>query len=675
MPSAQPAEAQSTVTIWSTTFTPEDKGGFPGCDQGCAGRFSPATFTYEGATYSFHQLDHSSGAVNLVFNSATANFPNALKHMTLHIGSLSFVLSEATIAGPILTKAQSTAPFSIGEPVSIRLTQPRDDWRSWNPTLTIQSIAAGNTVNKGCQNTDSDDAKKCSTAATLTDDDFVLRGRTFTVETFTVTPVSRNFTLILTAANASSLIRPLTLQVDGLQLAFPNASGLSQAGTSIFVTWNAVTLPSSWTAGDLEGQRMRLRLLPGPPGKPMDLSSDGRGDTSFIVTWTAPDTATTASVTGYEVDYKLTAAPDEASPDNDPAFGWVTKRVGRSASATISGLAAGAGEYHVRVRALSRSGPGPWSDVIRAAPGPAALTGTLPELKIRMLSASRTTVTEGASGQGTVTVTARCAHVPPCDPFHLSLSGTATKGSDYTISSEIVRFPEGQRTATVTITIINDAVDDSGETIHVKPAGIPTAGIPIDREYVIYPHSVEGITITILNDDPEQQTPPPDNNQGSNQGSQNTSPSDPLPAHVARYDTNADGIISRAEVAGPVTEALLAGEITNEEYAEILSYCAECQELPPASPDGGSQGGQEDPPPEPTPTPTPAPTPTPTPTPEPTPTPTPTPPPSDDDNDGECDGTLTLEDVLRAQEDFRAGRITEEELWEILHCWDEQRGV
>ncbi len=46
---------------------------------------------------------------------------------------------------------------------------------------------------------------------------------------------------------------------------------------------------------------------------------------------------------------------------------------------------------------------------------------------------------------------------------------------------------------------------------------------------------------------------------------------------------------------------------------------------------------------------------------EPRPPPTPEPAPeSSVDNDGECDGTLTLADVLQAQEDFRAGRITEE---------------
>ncbi len=75
---------------------------------------------------------------------------------------------------------------------------------------------------------------------------------------------------------------------------------------------------------------------------------------------------------------------------------------------------------------------------------------------------------------------------------------------------------------------------------------------------------------------------------------------------------------------------------------------------------------QQQPPPEPTATPTPEPTATPTPEPE--------EPEQQQQAVVTCDGTLTIQDVVKANTDAASGAITLEQRLAIIKCWDKQRG-
>ena len=82
-----------------------------------------------------------------------------------------------------------------------------------------------------------------------------------------------------------------------------------------------------------------------------------------------------------------------------------------------------------------------------------------------------------AEGAGTVTVTATLDKPAPADGLTVTLTtgGTATLGTDYTLSSTTITLAAGETAGTVTITIIDDAEDDAAETIVLHAASTSPA--------------------------------------------------------------------------------------------------------------------------------------------------------------------------------------------------------
>lgn len=81
----------------------------------------------------------------------------------------------------------------------------------------------------------------------------------------------------------------------------------------------------------------------------------------------------------------------------------------------------------------------------------------------------------GSEASGTLTVTAQQTAISAFDttiPF--TLSGTATSGTDYTVPGSTMTVPAGQTTGTLTITVINDTIDELDET------AIVTMGTPVN---------------------------------------------------------------------------------------------------------------------------------------------------------------------------------------------------
>lgn len=76
----------------------------------------------------------------------------------------------------------------------------------------------------------------------------------------------------------------------------------------------------------------------------------------------------------------------------------------------------------------------------------------------------------------------------------LSLSGTATSGSDYSLGSATVSIASGSTTGSVSVTTIQDTLDENTETIVVSIGSISGAGS--------YTHASQPWTFTIADDDP-----------------------------------------------------------------------------------------------------------------------------------------------------------------------------
>ncbi len=114
---------------------------------------------------------------------------------------------------------------------------------------------------------------------------------------------------------------------------------------------------------------------------------------------------------------------------------------------------------------------------------PNALTITLQDVALTMRTAQFSAPTQSSSeGGGAVTLTLNlsgAAAAPITVPF--SLTGTASQGADYSMSSTGFSFATGTSSASVTLTPVNDTSDEPDETIILTlgtPTGPATLGMP-----------------------------------------------------------------------------------------------------------------------------------------------------------------------------------------------------
>ena len=205
------------------------------------------------------------------------------------------------------------------------------------------------------------------------------------------------------------------------------------------------------------------------------------GDTKMDVGWSAPSSAGSTAISGYDVHYTSATLANLA---NDAAVGtavateWVD--AGHSGTATLSQQITGLTNntaYRVRVRAVNGSGGGAW--VVGA--------GTPSEAPAVTLAAAPNPVAEGSS----VTVTATLSRSLGSDvtiPLTVT-DGTAEETDHGTLAS--VTVTGGQTSASGTITTAQDA-DTDDETFTVALGTLPSSVVAGT------PNSVE---VTITDDD------------------------------------------------------------------------------------------------------------------------------------------------------------------------------
>ena len=208
------------------------------------------------------------------------------------------------------------------------------------------------------------------------------------------------------------------------------------------------------------------------PGVPTDLSSTG-GDTRINLSWTAPGDDGGSPIIGYKI---------EVSPDGNANWTELVATGNTTTTYAHIGLAVGT-TRHYRVSAINSAGAGDPSNIDDA-------TVIITTVTLRTQS-----IPEGI-GTAAVLVT---LNQPAGDPLSVpwyTLNGDAVSPGDYTAGAGQLIIPSGATSATISITIIDDADAEATETVLVLLS--PGEG------YVL---GGSGATLSILDDDGDGPAP------------------------------------------------------------------------------------------------------------------------------------------------------------------------
>ena len=301
-PAERPAAAQSASTLRfseSTVITSE------GTDVTITVDISPALAS-DSRVLITHSSDHATSPEDYTVSGLDAS-----GHLVLPAGAAEVSFTVHAVADFVnddggFEGRDETVRFSMtavaGEPYTVDSAASNqdlvilDDSILWEATLTPKSILTNSAL--GCDNSETATADKCSTAATLDDNNFTLGTATRSITRVSVV-TSTKFLEVTLDANVPDALKGYTLHVGDKKFALADAT-ISTSSAS----WSSSGL--TWTAGTAVQMRLEPSQAPDVP-KGVGVSA---GDRRLNAYWQPPDDPGDSEITRYEVQYKESSAPD-----------------------------------------------------------------------------------------------------------------------------------------------------------------------------------------------------------------------------------------------------------------------------------------------------------------------------------------------------------------------------
>ena len=369
----------------------------------------------------------------------------------------------------------------------------------WSATLTAQDLAS---VFLGCGETGS---SRCALTSVLTDDDFSLFGKTYTVQAIQLLVGGGALDIGFDQAISTQTARRLTLHVGDREFPLANASYSSGNTTASWsgtgLTWSAsqqvplrLTLGPRWSGVGFEGGG----LLPGPTGGQELLVAED-GSATFGVKLTHAPTA--------NVTIRLYKFAPAAIHGNANAVTFSPKELtftpgnyGTAQTVTVTGVPDGnAAHEHLYIMAAASSADANYA----LQDGHEALFVTVTDaaggVKVGLSRGAARESGDGSATNAPVTVwlnrastsQVRVTYATAPDPEAPS-NRRATAGQDYTHVSGTLVFSPGQTRKTVQVRILDDNVEDSGDRFRFVLSNVQ--GATLEQGYG---HA----TMVILNDE------------------------------------------------------------------------------------------------------------------------------------------------------------------------------
>ena len=439
------------------------------------------------------RISRSGTATTQAITGLTNETPYRVRVHAFNLTRTTTVTGTPPVSTVIENITAGNSGFAAGTPF-----EPLPDGTYWEATLTPFQAGSGNSVTFGCNTAGTQNAYKCSTAATLSEDSFTIRGTQYQIYRIAdVTRPDRNYLDILFSPGDTAAIRQLNFCVG--TTAYPLSDAGHNPGGGEF---NWASTDAGWSAGSA----VKLSLgtsCPSADLKGLTATSSSSASGTFASLTLAP--SFDADTTSYSATVANTLRHVKLTPTAAHSGSTITVQGTAVTSGSPSGAIAlnvGTNTLTVRVAAQGGSPTKDYTVTITRQPPPASSNANLSGLRASTATSASGTFTTLNIGSFAASTTSYSATVDDTIT-HAKLRPTAAhsaatitvRGSGVTSgsASNAIALRTGANILTVRVTAQDGTTTkDYTVTITRQPAEPPAVSLSAS------PRSVrEGSAVTV----------------------------------------------------------------------------------------------------------------------------------------------------------------------------------